>query len=248
MTDITAIVTAHSETVLAGPSMASAEAAIAQAEAAGFAVERLIGLDSATEACRSYFSQEAFAAWRRVEFSFRDQGQARNALVREATGRWIAFLDADDLWSENWLIEAARLLVAAGEDRIVVHPELNWFFEKQASILVKVPQDDPLMLPHCLYFANYYDALAMAPREAHLDWPYADRDLGAGFALEDLQWNIETMADGWRHVVARDTIVFKRRREMSQNIRASQRAAVIRDLDAMRIDHVAHLGKRDTIE
>lgn len=243
MTDITAILTAHSETVLAGPSMQSADAAIAAAEAAGFTVERLIGLDNATDACRAFFEQDAFAAWRRVEMAFKDQGKARNALAREAAGRWIAFLDADDLWSENWLAEAARHLAEAGEAKVIVHPELNWIFEKQASILAKTPQDDPLMLPHYLYFANYYDALAMAPRAAHVDHPYADRDLGAGFALEDLQWNIETMAAGWRHVVATDTIIFKRRREMSQNIRASQRAAVIRDLEVMRIDRVAALGE-----
>ena len=34
-----------------------------------------------------------------------DLGRVRNALVPRATGRYIAFLDADDLFSENWLAE-----------------------------------------------------------------------------------------------------------------------------------------------
>ena len=33
----------------------------------------------------------------------RDLGRVRNALVPEVEGEFIAFLDADDLFSENWL-------------------------------------------------------------------------------------------------------------------------------------------------
>lgn len=245
MTDISAIVTAHSESVLAGPTMRSAEAAIAAAEAAGFSVERLIGLDTPTAPCRAYFESSAFDGWRRLSFAFRDQGLARNALAEAASGRWIAFLDADDLWSENWLAEAARRLQRAETEglRAIAHPELNWVYGGNANVMVKIEQDEAPFHPYIMYFKNYYDALAMAPREAHIEHPYAMRDLPQGFAFEDMQWNIETMAAGWRHVVAPDTIVFKQRRAASQTVQAGARGVTIRDLDVMRIENVLRLGR-----
>ena len=52
--DITVAVTAHSESVVAGPTMRSAETAIRAAEAEGFRVERLIGLDAPSDGFRSF--------------------------------------------------------------------------------------------------------------------------------------------------------------------------------------------------
>ncbi|MEO1611783.1 MAG: glycosyltransferase family A protein, partial [Pseudomonadota bacterium] len=149
--DITAIVTAHNETVLAGPTMRSAEAAIAEAEAAGLRVERLIGLDEPTPGARVFFEQPEFADWRVMTMSYRDQGKARNHLAALAEGSWIAFLDADDLWSENWLTAAFAQAGAHGSRKVIVHPELNWFFDRQATILANVAQDSPFMAPAYFY-------------------------------------------------------------------------------------------------
>lgn len=244
MTEITAIVTAHSETILAGPTMRSAELAVQRAEAEGFTVERLIGLDAPTPGCKRFFSQFVADGWRIEEVDHRDQGKARNAYARDAQSSSVAFLDGDDLWSENWLVIAGRMMreaEAAGE-RIIVHPELNWFFGNAASLLVNIDQDNVLFEPRHFLFRNYYDALSLAPRQAHVDHPFADRDIAGGYAYEDMQWAIETMAAGYRHRVAKDTIIFKRRRQDSQTIRASQRGVVIRDIDCLKIDRIGALG------
>jgi len=131
---------------------------------------------------------------------------------------------------------------SAGE-RIIVHPELCWFFEGSQNVMVNTPQDSPLFDPAFFYFANYYDALCMAPRAAHLQFPYSRRDIAGGYAYEDWQWNIETMARDWRHVVAKDTIIFKRRRKSSQTLRAHERMAVIRNFEPLAIDKIADLAR-----
>ena len=243
--DITVAVTAHSETVVAGPTMRSAGAAIGAAEATGLRVEKLIGLDSPTNGCRAFFSQAAFHTWKRVDIEVRDLGLARNQLAKIATGRLIAFLDADDLFSENWLYRGAQRLVEAerNRQRIIAHPEINFFFDGAEFILVKPAQDDPLFTPYYFYFGNYWDSLCMAPRSAVLDTPYLPRDRVSGFAYEDWQWNIETMANGWGHVSVDDTIVFKRRRDASLVVEISQLRAVVRDHESMRIDRM-HLNAR----
>ena len=242
--DLTLAMTAHAETVVAGPTFFSAEAALAPLEAAGCRVERLIGLDTASDACRAYLQQPHFDHWTKIEFEFADQGKSRNALAERAKGHWLAFLDGDDLFSENWLIEAVRILEATEThgQRTIVHPELMWQFDAGASVLNRPGRDDPFFSPY--YFAqnNYYDALCAARREAWLEYPFSDRAIEGGFAFEDWQWGIETMWGGWNHVIAKDTIIFKRRRDQSQTHEAKGRSACIRAIEATAIDRVGGLG------
>ncbi len=243
MIDITVAVTAHSEGIVAGPTMHSAELAISAAEDAGFRVERLIGLDSVSDECRAFFTQPALNAWKKVELEVRDLGKARNELAKIASGRWIAWLDADDLLSENWLAAGGRLLAdaEAAKQKVIVHPEMNWIFDNSPSAYTKPPQDDPRFMPWYFYFANYYDSMCYAPKAAYLEIPYTHYDFASGFAFEDWPWNIETMAAGWHHVIATDTVIFKRRRDSSLVTASGQRRTIIWQVEPMAIDRVAEL-------
>lgn len=243
--ELSIAVTAHSETVVAGPAMRSVEIAIGAAQAEGFQIERLIGLDTPSDDCRAFFSQPEYASWRLTEHNLRDQGRGRNALAEIATGRWIAFVDADDLVSENWFVIAASLLAKADQEnrKIIVHPEINWVFDARQSVFTKPFQDDPFFIPHYFYVLNYYDALCIAPREAFKKIPYVFRKMSDGFAYEDWQWNIESMTAGWSHVVAKNTIIFKRRRDISQTIESGTRNAVIRAIEPLEIDRIGELGR-----
>ena len=60
-----------------------------------------------------------------------DLGRVRNALVPQTAGGFIAFLDADDLFSENWLADGLDTLTAAERpgERIIAHPEVNIIFD-----------------------------------------------------------------------------------------------------------------------
>jgi hypothetical protein len=240
--DLSVIVTAHAETIVAGPTMRSAEAAIAQAEAAGFTVERLLAFDTPSDACRAFFSQ--YTDWRTLHFDFRDQGRTRNAALAEAAGRWAALLDGDDLFSVNWLSEALYLLHKADRMgcRIIVHPELNWIFDAGEFVFRKPAQSEELYSSYYMATANYYDALSVAPRSVWMQHPFPDRDIGSGFAYEDWQWNIETAANGWAHCVAPDTIIFKRRRDHSQTHESRGHSACIRALAETSIDRIRLFG------
>lgn len=241
--DLTVAVTAQAETIVAGPPIRSAEMAISAAETAGFRVERLIGLDKPSRECRDFFCQPAFSEWKIEEYQFGDPYLTRNALIERAAGRWIAFLDADDLFSENWLIAGAKLLADAdrNKEKVIVHPEMNWVFDGSEAVFTKPSQDDSLFIPHYFYFGNYYDMMCLAPKRAHVEIPYVHRDLANGFGYGDWQWNIETMAVGWRHVMAKDTIIFKRRRDASVVLENVARRTILFDIEPMTIDRVSSL-------
>ncbi len=243
-TDLTLIVTAHDETSVCGPTMHSADLAVAAARARGFTVQTIVGLDAPTEATSMYFQQPRFDHWERRVLQERELGRARNALVPECDGRYIAFLDADDLFSENWLAAGIAALETAAEGgaTAIAHPELNVVFDGQRTVLLNIDQDSRLFTPLYLYFRHYYDSLCMAPREAHLELPYVTRDVANGLSYQDFQFTIESLAAGWRHLVVPDSIIFKRRRDVSLVTESNLRKSVVRTLPAMAIDQIRDLG------
>ncbi|WP_299819798.1 glycosyltransferase family A protein [uncultured Jannaschia sp.] len=246
MADLSIGLLAHNESLLLGPTLRSLEAAIAAVQETGASVELLLGLDNCDARTRDFVAQPRFDRWRRTDFALGDQGRVRNELARMATGGFMAFVDADDLYSENWFAEGLRVLREAEAQglRRIARPELNWLFDAGQSLLVVPSQDDPLYLPEYLLVSNPYDALCMAPRRVWLDHPYADRAVAEGYAYEDWQWAIETTAAGWTHVAVRDTIIFKRRRDTSQTVRAAGANVHIRQVPGTAIDE-GHLLRPD---
>ena len=243
--DLALVVTAHDETAVCGPTMRSADRAVEAARDAGFSVQPLLVLDAATEATTAYFGQSCFDHWERRSFGEGDLGRVRNTVVAELDSRYVAFLDADDLFSDNWLAAGLVALEEAGREgeRAIAHPELNVVFDGVRTIQVGIDQRSPLFTPHYLYLRHYYDSLCLAPREAHLEVPYVSRDVPNGLSYQDFQFTIETMDAGWRHLVVRDTIIFKRRRDVSLVTESTQRKSVVRALPGMAIDRVRDLGR-----
>jgi hypothetical protein len=245
MTDLSLVVTVHDETVVVGPTMRSADVAVAAARAAGFSVQTVVALDQATEATTAYLMQPAFEHWERWVMTEGDLGRVRNALVPRLDGRFIAFLDADDLFSENWLADGVAALVAAEErdERAIAHPEVNMVFDGVRAMLHNVDSQSELFTPYFLHLRNCYDSLCLTPREAHLEVPYVHRDIPNGLSYQDWQFAVETLARGWRHVVVPDTVIFKRRRDFSLMMESRNRRSLIRALPEMAIDRVRDLTR-----
>lgn len=218
--DITAIVTAHDEGDLARPALASMRAAVATARSAGLQVDCLAVLDACDEATRAVFAAEPGLTV--VEVAYADHGLTRNDAVIRAAGGYVAFLDADDLWSRNWLT-AAYDACAADPGRVIAHPMVDWVFGEENYRGFQPDQTDPAWSGASLRVANPWDQLCMAPRQVHLDHPYRRRDLEAGFAYLDWSWNLETVAAGLVHRSVPGTIHFKRRRAASRWAEAKAR-------------------------
>jgi Glycosyl transferase family 2 len=245
MVDLSLVVTAHNETLVSGPTMQAAELAVAAARERGFTVQTVIALDNATDATTAYFNQPAFDRWERWVRTEGDLGRVRNALVPLLDGRFIAFLDGDDLFSENWLADGVSTLVAAEErgERVIAHPEVNMIFDGVRAVLHNIDSASELFTPYFLALRNCYDSLCLTPREAHLTVPYVHRDIPNGLSYQDWQFAVETLERGWRHVVVPDTIIFKRRRDFSLMVESKNRRSLTRSLPALAIDRIRDLAR-----
>ena len=148
-TDLSVVVTAHDETVVSRSDHALRRACGGRGRGRGYRVETILALDNATPATSDYFHQPRFDHWERWEMDERDLGRARNAIVPRTKGRYIAFLDADDLFSENWLAEGIAALDAAAErgERAIAHPELNVVFDGSKAIRQNIDSSSSLFRP-----------------------------------------------------------------------------------------------------
>lgn len=225
--DISAIIVAHREGLMAGLSLRSLLDCVKDAESSGLAVEKFVLLDRADEATRRIFEDTTVHGATVIETDLGDQGLVRNEAVRRTSGKTVAFLDGDDLWGLNWLRTAWSMFTHHGE-KAIIHPEFNLFFHGNRNVLIKTDQTDPFFDVEFLRFGNYWDSLCLAPRAAYAQTPFCVTDVEAGYAYEDWHWNCETIASGFVHRVALGTIHFKRRRAWSQSIWAGRRDCIPR--------------------
>jgi glycosyltransferase involved in cell wall biosynthesis len=201
MSEICAILNLHNEGVLAHSSLRSMLAATDAAAEEGIAVEILVAADCPNVATCAYLETAMALGARTLELGVDDLGLARNGAVAASQSRYVAFLDGDDLWTANWLVEAYR--AASRESREVVwHPEANLYFgaEGETRWSLHIDMDAaPLDCWTRLALRNLWTSPTFARRETVLRLPYRRSKLREGLGYEDWCWNCETIAHGIVH-------------------------------------------------
>ena len=158
----------------------------------------------------------------------RDLGKSRNEGIRNATGKYIALLDADDLYSSDWVISALNTMVNLNEGaRAVVHPQFNIYFGKERRIFEHKPLSPTDPGVFSLAFANSWTSLLFAERELLLELPFDHIEFSKGFAFEDWSWNLKSLRAGVSHLVATDSAHFIRLKSTGSLNQASVNAGAI---------------------
>jgi len=228
---VSAIITFHGEGVLAHPTLHSIERCRRFAEQQGIEVEFVITLDNADAETRRVVTRHpAIRASDQIhEVGFRDLSSCRNFAIAQSSGRYIGTFDGDDYFSKNWIGRCVQLIRQEGE-HCIYHPEMMLAFGGWNAFWWQVDQTEQYYRRGALLTINYWNACAFAVRKVFDVCPYHVSRVGeAGFGFEDWHWNCETIAAGYVHRVAHETIRFERRKEGGSLNVAHQRAgAVIR--------------------
>lgn len=211
---VTAIINGHREGLLAGPSIRSFLEAVAYARGHGLEVDPLIVLDRPDDVTTALFRENPVGDREIVVTDYGDLGLARNRATQEARGEYVGFLDADDLWSVNWLA-AAYALCRAETKPTVAHSEINVVFGGAHNFWIHADSEAPGFDPGYLGISNYWDSMSFAARRVYVDFPFARASFGEGYGYEDWHWNCETLVAGIAHRPVTDTVHFKRRRANS---------------------------------
>lgn len=207
------IITAHDEGILAHKTMLSVFRALEDFDET---YEIIVHIDKGTVETRDYFSRyESDKRFTILENSFGDLGESRNFAMKKAKGKYVSLLDADDLVSKNYFVEMMKTLDAAKEE-IVVHPNYCLSFEDFGHNYVFQTMGEsisPEMDAFLLFARHRWVSTMSAKRETLLENPYISTKNGYGH--EDYALNIKLSEKGVLHKVAKGTVFFYRRKEVS---------------------------------
>ena len=209
MTDITVILNAHSEGSMAHYSCLSLKECIDFATDKGLIVEAIAVLDNPTQETIDYFNEQNYSWLKVVVVKFQDIGLSRNHGATIANGKYIAFLDGDDLFGYNWLFEAHSFCSKQFLD-VICHPELNFNFGEKVHYFVHEDSTSENFDKWEMSKNNYWTSLVFLKRSVFLSQLQINVDMKSGWGHEDWHWHCETIANKFSHRVIKNTAHFIR--------------------------------------
>lgn len=228
---ISAVVTFHGEGLLAHKTLLGLERIRSYTEAHGISVELVAVLDCAdVETERVVKSNSVLRKSDQVlVVSNRDLGASRNSGIAAARGSHIGIFDGDDYYSKNWLYQALAVIEnKAGE--VIVHPEYTISFGTDHAVSDVWDMDDNIEYSFSNCFSVHpWVACSFGKKEIYLRHPYHRTDFKkTGFGYEDWHWNLEIVSDGIRHVTAKETALFYRRKTISMLTQMAAAGVIVR--------------------
>lgn len=231
MYQVSVVINCHREGILVYKTLKSVADAVFYAEQRGLHCQVIAALDRADAATfdvvNCFKRDNESLALLLLEIDNGDLGLSRNAAVLQSAGKYIAFVDGDDLISENWLWAGFQFL--HNNPGVIAHPKVNIFFDRDPHWWVHIDDHSEEFSLKNLYAHNYWTALSYGPKEAYINTPYQSCPRESAFGFEDWHWNCEVIFSGYRHRVVDETTHFIRLKRLgSLNANCAAKGAVLR--------------------
>lgn len=222
--DLSVIITAHDEGLLLHKTILSLLEAI-KLLPDSTQLEFLIHLDNGDSAtkdyldrCRNILILPKNVSLHICEGSFSDLGLSRNHAIKQASGKYIFFIDADDLISRNFFEKVTEM--AQENPNALYHVESILSFGEYYELTVNHSAASRDQAAYELCSRNMWPSSVFGKKEIFLKHPY--QKTAHGYGHEDYIFNVETVAAGVLHYVVPGTILFYRRKSHSLSLTNAQ--------------------------
>lgn len=214
--DLSVGITTHDEGYLVHKTLRYVFEGLSRLEEQGYTYEILINVDNGDETTKNYLKQyEKDKRFTILYTKFKDLGLSRNNVVSHAKGKYLGFIDGDDMASPSWFLDAVKYLENSKDKNLVLHP---------SAVLIFGTDINPVYCPvnssfskaedaTILLGSNRWTSLVLAPRDVFVKTPYMIT--ANGFGYEDYFFNSEVIAKGARHIAVPNTVMFYRRKRES---------------------------------
>jgi len=220
--DVSTVINFHKEGRIARNTLESVMRAKAFAEQQGIRVEIICILDRPDHRTQSLVARYALGA-RIVTADFGDLAKARNLGIDESRGKYITFIDGDDLWGKNWIASGYRHLESLQAGKFILHPKVNMYFGREIEPYYWIHPDMRYeKIDLCdIACANRWTALSFAQASIYREFKFVPADLSQGFGYEDWSWNFMTVKEGFLHIALDDGIHFIRKKKFGSLVQES---------------------------
>ena len=211
--DLEVVITAHAEGPLVHRTLLSVFQSIKHASRNGIACGVLVVKDIPTPATNAYFSRFSSEDLRILNTDFGDPGLARNYGIHNTNGAYVALLDADDLYSADWLTKAVTYLRENADREFMAIPKHTLVFGAEDR-LVSHPDSDSMDFNAQEYINSncWNSVISILRSDTARAVPFISTPPGSGFGYEDWHWFSALLAHGVTIKTVPQTIVFYRRK------------------------------------
>ena len=243
---LTVGITAHAEGLLAHKTMRAVFAGLKNLNTKKYPYEIIIHIDNGTQPTIDYFKRyEKLKEVKIIYSHFGDLGMSRNCIAQHAKGKYISFLDADDMLSSNWYVSALKRMEESKET-IMVHPNIQFNFGAGTRLEFTWRNDSFEKYEDAIVLAgvNRWCSAIMGERETFLKYPYMETKNGYGY--EDYHLNSNTIGHGIKHMIAHDTVMFYRQKAEGSLLASSNTERVIQPyVSILDIDYIKAITEEE---
>lgn len=204
------VITAHHEGLIAHKTMRSVERATKLLDSANISYETLVSIDRGDEETNRYFDSYTTLPIKIYRWDHGDLAKSRNSAIAKATGRFVAFIDADDLMSGNWLHDGVQFLMSHTYGKYVAHSAYTIEFEGANAIVEKVGYTNKDRDTLLSVFSGRWNSVIIAPHTLLRQFPYTPNSPGYGY--EDWFMSCQFIQHGVKNVLIPETAIFVRRK------------------------------------
>lgn len=218
--DIAAVILGHREGETSLASLRSFDNAVHAARAGGLRVQTIQHLDDPDPTTHGLFDRHRTRETVQILSMLRNSGLARNAAIEAVEAEYVALLDADDIWSIDWLTTAFDYLRTAPA-HVIAHPQFHFCFGNQTRILRLPDQESFEFDLDLMRVVDPWNGLGVCRTSIFRSIPLRTGADGSNATLHDWAWNLDTISAGHVHKVIPQTAVFRRVVDIAQSASAA---------------------------